>query len=567
MGTSVPLQPVWDDDSRGVHAERTVWRWACEQLPDRIRVLPNVAMTLKRDGRPDEVEIDLLLIDPEHGITAVEVKGGTVGYDGNHRRWTGVHRDPVPQAKTARSKLRPALRQANVDPEAVALRWAVATPDCRLDAPGEPILPDEQLWDALAAGQLHLLHQRVCGQLTLGEQPLGEDRADWLARFFSGRTREGRAVLSTAVEDHERSVQVHTTSHRDALRRIWQHPHVLVRGAAGTGKTVLAVQAAVTFASQGERVLLTCWNVVLAHWLRERMQAELAALDMDPDLVTDDPTGQVVVSHVVGLARHGLDGDPDDPDLDADRDEVHHWFHEVLPDALTPATTDGPFDVVVLDEAQDLSDEWVWSVAELVRKGGRWYAFSDRQQDLFSQTSELAELLEHPHPLAENFRNSRQVAAFAGQFGEISIDCVTGDGPPVGHVACPTDRVEARAVEVARRLVRDEGLDAADVAVLYLFANPYRGRTDEVARMARTGELVVTNSASFKGMERPAVVVGLDLDPAKTDRVDEVRRAIYTAATRARSHLTVVGDPDVAEAYGFSELAAGLHDERVGAAS
>jgi superfamily I DNA and/or RNA helicase len=32
-------------------------------------------------------------------------------------------------------------------------------------------------------------------------------------------------------------------------------------------------------------------------------------------------------------------------------------------------------------------------------------------------------------------------------------------------------------------------------------------------------------------------------------------RAVRVAATRARSHLTVVGDPDVAQAYGFADLA------------
>lgn len=48
---------------------------------------------------------------------------------------------------------------------------------------------------------------------------------------------------------------------------------------------------------------------------------------------------------------------------------------------------------------------------------------------------------------------------------------------------------------------------------------------------------------------------GLDIDPEKTDRVEEVRRSIYVGASRARSALTVVGDPDVAEAYGMKQLA------------
>jgi hypothetical protein len=52
---------------------------------------------------------------------------------------------------------------------------------------------------------------------------------------------------------------------------------------------------------------------------------------------------------------------------------------------------------------------------------------------------------------------------------------------------------------------------------------------------------VAISSAWFKGMERPVVVLGLDIDATKTDRPEEVSRAIYTATTRAQSLLVVVG--------------------------
>lgn len=69
---------------------------------------------------------------------------------------------------------------------------------------------------------------------------------------------------------------------------------------------------------------------------------------------------------------------------------------------------------------------------------------------------------------------------------------------------------------------------------------------------------MATNSATFKGMERPVVVLGLDIDATRTHRADEVSRAIYTAATRARSLLVVVGAPEDAAALGFESLASQL---------
>ena len=144
------------------------------------------------------------------------------------------------------------------------------------------------------------------------------------------------------------------------------------------------------------------------------------------------------------------------------------------------------------------------------------------------------------------------------------MDCVTGDGPDVRFVPVDGDEMVEHTEVVARRLQREERVADEDLAVLWLFNNPHRGATDELARAALAGERVATNSASFKGMERPVVVLGLDIDATKADRSEEVSRAIYTAATRARSMLVVVGDPDDAEAVGFATLASQLRQAGAG---
>jgi len=563
MGTSVPEEPRWAADASP--AEKTMWRWAVEQLDDHVLVLPQVAMTVGRGGRAQEAEADLALIDPEHGVTVVEVKGGTISYDARRAVWRRREagateiRDPVQQAKRTRSIVEAALKAGSVATSTLPMRWAVATPECRLEAPGEPILDEAQLWDALAADQLELLYRRTCGELSQGEQPLGEDAAARIAELLRGRSRDGRPTLVAAVDEHEAQVRVHTESHRNVLRQFATQPHVLVRGAAGTGKTVLALEAAVQYGSLGQRVLLACWNVMLGQWLREALRAELAAIGSPAaEDVTSDPTGQVVVSHLVDLARRGTDEEPSE-DLAA-------WYHETLPGQLSPARCGGEFDVVVLDEAQDLTELWVLAVAGLVSRDGRWYAFADGQQDLFRADAALPDFLEIEHELRENFRNSRSIARFAADFGDVELDCVTGDGPDVRFVPVDGGKVVDHTEVVARRLQREERIGDRDLAVLWLFHNPHRGATDELAKAALAGERVATNSASFKGMERPVVVLGLDIDASKTDRAEEVARAIYTAATRARSLLVVVGDPADAEALGFSTLANQLREAETGPA-
>jgi hypothetical protein len=255
--------------------------------------------------------------------------------------------------------------------------------------------------------------------------------------------------LAAAVDEHEAQVRIHTESHRNVLRQFATHPHVLVRGGAGTGKTVLALEAAVQFASLGQRVLLACWNVMLAQWLRDALRDELrrSAVRLPTRSRPTPGQGRREPPRRPG-STHGTDEEPSD--------DLATWYHDTLPMQLTPATCGGEFDVVVLDEAQDLTELWVLAVAGLLSRDGRWYAFADGQQDLFHADAALPDFLEIEHELRENFRNSRPIAAFAADFGDVELDCVTGDGPDVRFVPVDGDEVVEHTEVVARRLQREE---------------------------------------------------------------------------------------------------------------
>src|SRR5207248_680265 len=60
-----------------------------------------------------------------------------------------------------------------------------------------------------------------------------------------------------------------TDQQSDYLARLQENPRVLVRGGAGTGKTLLATEEATRAAKAGARVLLLCFNRLLANFLSE----------------------------------------------------------------------------------------------------------------------------------------------------------------------------------------------------------------------------------------------------------------------------------------------------------
>ena len=530
------IEPRWSDNAPP--AEKALYAAVRDALPGHVAVIPQVMMTVDGRGRPEEAEADLVIVDPSHGVLIVEVKGGTLSYDPTRAVWRRregngrIVRDPVQQAKKARSIVRNLLKQHHFPTDEIPLRWAVAVPDCTLDTPGEAILPGRQLWDASALPAIGEMVRATQGELVLGEAAIGDVRAEAIVRALRGRAVEGTPSGLAEVTEHEARIRALTESHRNVLHTFLAHRRVLVRGAAGTGKTMLAIEAAARFAAQGERVLLTCWHRLLATALRARLAERLAAAG-SPVQVSADPSGQVVVTDLASLA--GSSGPPEGAD-------PREWYYEVLPDRLGPEVTGGLFDVIVLDEAQDPTELWLLALAGLQRDGGRWYAFADRQQDLFGNAPGLADFLDVDHQLRENFRNSRQIVEVVTWFGDVETDCLTGDGPPVRFIRVPEDRVVGRTAEIARKLVRDEGFRPSQVAAIWLYHNPFQGDPDGLITQDRDGEVVTTNSAAFKGMEREVVVLGLDLREGRTR--EDNRRAIYTAASRARSQLVVVADPD-----------------------
>jgi hypothetical protein len=548
MGTSVPPEPRWAPQTS--RAEKALWRWAVDQLDDRILVLPQVAITMREKGRPDEAEIDLLLIDPEGGIVVVEVKGGRIRYDAKQAAWRNadaagatVIRDPVEQAKRARSMVRRLLEKHGVDPQALPLRWAFAAPDCRLEAPGGGVIDQHQLWDDRAADQLARLHAMTVGQVAANERAPGT-RTDHIVNVLRGRSVEGRSTLAAQLTTHADEVEALTESHRNVRNRLTTERRVLVHGGAGTGKTGLALSIAADHAMLGSRVLLTAWNIALGDHLRDGLRDLLVRADSPlADEVGTDPEGRIVVQDLGTLVRANARDEDGRPLVEpSDRTSLSDWYYHELPLHLTPALTGGEFDVVVIDEAQDLREDWALAVTGLAKRDGRVYAFQDDQQDLFRADAALPDLLDVHHELRENFRNTPQIAEFAARFGDVELDCIAPDGPPVRFVECAREDVIAETRAVADRLQREESVRDEQLAVLWLYHNPFQNRTAEVVDAYRAGRRVETNAATFKGLERPVVVLGLDL--REREDLEALKRNLYTAATRASALLVVVSPRD-----------------------
>ncbi|WP_416405045.1 NERD domain-containing protein [Arthrobacter sp. LFS091] len=461
-------------------------------------------------------------------ILVLEVKGGRIGRteDGI---WFSMdrqgiqhplRRSPWTQAKDASFALLDILtRQTGEDGWPFA--YAVVTPDQNL------------------AGDVEWIPQQHIGLNRMTPEGL-ERSLDALARL--ARTPPGDSVysrshgirpaasLSTVLTYLRREVDAMRTlpdtemlidqnivtmtdQQVDAMRAFERNPRVLVLGGAGTGKTVVAIEAARRAATVGSSVAFVC--------------SSPGVLRVASELLIDSP--------------------------------VHLMPFDSIPDEPV-------FDVLVVDEAQDLLNlEDMSRLSESVRGGlqnGKWWIFLDpnNQTHLSGVFDEIVYQEVHSSAtivdLTKNVRNARTVVtAVQSHLGADLGSPRIGEGPDASIVQARTPEEARRRLEGRLTTLRDQGVSRKKITIISAAANPEAsilaapGQPQSNYVMANESYEVVT-AANIKGLEREHVIV-VDV----TDLATAVGRAgSYVAMTRPRYSLYVICSPEAYQVMGRNAL-------------
>ena len=541
----IPEEPEF---SEGQLAEKAVWTALRNSLPDDVVLAHSVQV---RDGR-SEHEIDILVLWPNVGMAAIEVKGGQVSI--NDGQWYQSDRNqkrkiqsPLAQSQSSLHALKNWLadqlgsRVSSRSVYLVSLPYTDVPSDWAMAGCPRPLILDQT--DSKSPAEL--VRQAIENEGG-GAAPLAPAFLERIVRKPAGNLDPAVGPSTTSQEDE--AAQDYLTERQSVLLQATRSlPRIRFSGGAGSGKTWLAVEKAKLLSKQGKRVGLFCYNKGLGQYLQDRVATWRQA---KPAF-----TGEFH-EYVRGL------GVPDGQGQDYFDIEMPRLLKE-LAAGMAPHER---LDAVIVDEAQDFAPLWWDALLACTTdpSAGEVYAFMDDRQDVYQRwggaTADLANgpmATLVPIHVDDNLRNTRKIAESFRPFAGEHFTPRGSTGLPVRFVGCATEEALGVADDCVVALI-EEGWANNQIALLttkdrHPIHQDYfeRDATEEYWREFHANEdEFYGHVLGFKGLERSVIVLCVN----GFKDMDRAPEQLYVGLSRARSLLVVVGDSALLEEAGGREL-------------
>ena len=552
MAKMIPA--VIDPDSAAKSpAEARVFYWLKNMSWGNAVVLHS--LPLKDHVMKSFGEIDFVVIC-EKGIICLEVKGGAV--ERKEGRWGFTNRfgvtfwkneGPYAQAQGNMKSLRQYLdMHLKLGDDILGCRWAccVLTPDCVIKTDNDiEVIPEitfnvnmkEQDFPALFERSFRYWKEtKHYG----GDGTLNTKARERLSTFLRGDFNFV-PPLSVVLNRSEEQLLSTTEEQLNIIMHMCVNDRMMVEGAAGTGKTLLAAEQCRRASAVGEKVLYLCFNRMIATYVREMFALESRSAEI-----------AVFTFHELLMKACGIDKAPEEG-ADA-------FFTDMLPNQFLDKGFSGEqYDRIVLDEGQDLMNMTAYlCINEFLKNGweaGKWTIYYDPNQNIFGDSSEFEEVWKtlknssFIYPLTVNCRNTRQIAQ--GNYAITHIykpKFLRAEGEDIVYKTYTSKEKEAEEVFDSIRRLKSEGLSRKDIVILsyYRIDNPKcclynikipadigTIRFNQNSGFAECKQIRFYTIQAFKGLEAKAVIM-IDIDSFSDEKKCLLN---YVGMSRARTYL------------------------------
>ena len=531
--------------------ERAVARALVEQLPSKVEAFHSFNwLSRSPKGTIQEGECDFVLLDPNNGLLFVEVKGGSLVFDG--QMWVrevreerrSLNQDPFAQASRGMHDIVDFIKRRLPrvgDDLPFTYGFAVAFPDCRVTGTLPPSIQPDLILDAARLRDLPEALRRIFagfsrrGHRALTDREVGSVREALYPKY------QLIPVIWRKVEDQEERLKRLTDNQQRILDILANQPKAAIQGVAGSGKTILALAKAQAIAREGFRTLFLCYNRPLKDWLQ--------------DAVPESFREKLVIDTYHGLT-YDLCKSAEVPLREMGDPRTGEFWKDVAPEALMQACDllgpEHKFDAIVVDEGQDFFDLWWTSLDSLFRDPLNkvcYYVFYDPKQNLFVERPSLPGELGRPYELPENCRNTVRIAehcaSLVGYENKYRDGAPIGDEPEVLRVASLNDAFKEAGKRVRALCMPNlGGLKMSQVVVL---APGFTEKswpadfntvplTKNFEKWRRQEGVLMASWSRFKGLEADAVVI----IETREDDDDKENAHRYVARSRAKHLLLVI---------------------------
>jgi len=516
------------------------------------------SLALAEHVRQVEGEADFVVIAPGRGLLVIEVKSHrTVSRDDDGTWHLGVQppttRSPFQQADEAMHSILNYLQAHSVDMRQVPTLHAVWFTHVRVKRELPPT-PEWHSWQLLDMTDLANVTKSLDNVFVAGLQHLSSKYHAW--KSPASLTSQQALVISRALRPRFEVASLNADMRRartqelvhfideqyEALDAMEGNRSALFTGPAGSGKTLLAMEAAARELSKYKSGRLLCFNRLLG----QQLQREMAAKQ-----------GLVVGTLHQELLRIAAIAPRDEADSD--------FWQRTLPDLAVEALLDRPTeaaDFLIVDEAQDIARPSYLDVLDLLvdggLKSGRVLMFGDFERQALFSVGDNRQLLHARTPglstfrLVANCRNLPRIGFAVNQMSQLDPGYTRyrrqDDGVDPTFLTYKRGDDQSPSVVRAIRDLQAEGFRLEDIVVLSPLRQSSAAETTTSAWLRQVlvsadtsihpGKVAYSTVQAFKGLEAPAVVF-TDLDSASVPNFASV---LYVGITRATDRLTAIAE-------------------------
>ena len=519
---------------------------------------------------------DFIIIHKEKGILFLECKGGIISFNPIEGKWYQnkkvLKKSPLKQANDGKLNLINLLKsikykeEINID-SIPTIHGALFpnTPKPSDSKLGTDVKPEMLIW----AQDYEAFEQSINNLLDLNrtQKVITDIERQKIQKILYGDRLDNPFKEILKYGEHMQEIEF-DEDQRMLYNFMFGNKRLIIRGLAGTGKTILAAKKATEESNNEKKVLVLTKTVGVGRFLSlltrskqfKRNFLQISSID----------------GFVSNLARR-LKIDINNPQRLEDEDKRKH-FDEYLPSVckkIFEENNDKKFDVLIVDEGQDFHKNWYDVLKQMVKDDGHMFLFYDPLQKQISNS--MAEMLNENKDnfpyfnLTANYRNSSTITNFLSKLINKFYSDVNAsyskfskfDGKkPEFIVADSFDEIVDKSKNKVLRLISEEKFNGSDIAILsdlsmkpanYNSKNSLRANLEEndlevisareyampYIREGYENKITFDSIKRFKGLEKPIILlVNLDNNLDNEDKM----RDIYSGLSRARGHLIIISN-------------------------